>query len=100
MYEAIRIAPGNTEHIQCAHGHLDQQDAATFDIGEKDLNHTVGECDQRQDIEQAGADFISNHKTAYQHVGAFPSQPQALLSGKNPGEIPGKSVLQADAELI
>ena len=55
--KAVCIASGDAEHIEASHGDLDEQDAASFEVGEKDLNHSIGHHDDaEQKHDRAGKD--------------------------------------------
>lgn len=68
--EAVRIAPGDGEHIQTAYGDLCQQDAAAFDICEEYFNHAVGKGNHAQKQEQARDGIGSRHKMRRQRIHA------------------------------
>ena len=40
--KAVGVPAGDAEHIQSAHGDLYQEDAASLEIGKKDLNYRIG----------------------------------------------------------
>ena len=53
LIESVRISAGNAEHIQAPDSHLNEQDAATLDVLEEDLDHAVGKSDQTQKVEKS-----------------------------------------------
>ena len=57
LIEAVRIATGNAEHIQRTDRYLNEQNAATLDIGEKHLDYAVSKGDQGEDVEQPDAEI-------------------------------------------
>ena len=52
LIEAIGISSRYAEHIQRADRYLNEQNAAALDIGEKHLDHAVGEGDHAQQIQK------------------------------------------------
>ena len=93
MIEAVRITTGNAEHIQRTDRYLNEQNAATLDIGEKHLDYAVGKSDQRKDVEQIEADIVRYGKAADQYAGAFSGKVNASATGENSGQIMGEGIL-------
>ena len=54
LVKAICKATGNGEHIQTAYRNLCQENAAAFDIGEKDFDHTVRKGNHGKQQKQTG----------------------------------------------
>ena len=48
LNKAVRVATGYREHIQGAHGDLDEQDAAALQVGEKALDDGVAHHDDNK----------------------------------------------------
>ena len=56
--EAIQIAPGDAEHIQRAHGDLNEQNAASLEVGKKHFQHCISHQNHaEQDHDGAGDDI-------------------------------------------
>ena len=41
LAKSVGVPTGNRKHIQCSDRHLNEQNAASFDVAEKNLYHTV-----------------------------------------------------------
>lgn len=100
MIEAVRIATGNAEHIQRTDRYLNEQNAATFDIGEKHLDYAVSKGDHAQQIQKTVG--CRDRRREHSGEGGKPCVGKAFVdpAGGDPDQIMRKGVLQADAELV
>ena len=105
--KAVDVAPGDAEHIEAAHGDLDEQDAAPFQIAEKYFNHGVGhEDDAEQQHKGAGEDAQAEVQGLARHVckavHALEVRDDRLAHGPDAvsvaGEAGGEGPLQGDGK--
>ena len=100
--KAVCVASGDAEHIEASHGDLDEQDAASFEVGEKDLNHSIGHHDDaEQKHDRAGEDAQAEagrarHIREALHAHQFLDDPfsHGPDAGSRPGQADGEGPLQ------
>ena len=103
----IRIAAGNTEHIQTAHGDLNEQDSTALEVGEKHLDDGIShEDDAEDDHERAGDgteahDVLLGHfREAFHGLKLREGTTGNLADGSVPSDGAGEGPLQGDGQRI
>ena len=64
LVEAVGVAPRHAEHIQRTDRHLNQQNTAARNVGEKDFDHAIPERKHSEEIQKAEMQFRVHTKTA------------------------------------
>ena len=68
-HKAVQIAPWDTEHIKASHRDLDEQDAPSFQIGEKHLQHRVAHEDHAKKEHNGAGDDAKTEVGAVHYIG-------------------------------
>ena len=98
LREAVRIAARQGEQVEASYGNLRQEDSPALDVGEKDLDDTVAEGNQKQQFQQPETvqGIYAVWRVPIQHL---PREFQHI-SACRANEILCKCVLQGDGEAV
>lgn len=68
-HKAVQIAPWDAEHIEAAYRDLDEQDAASLQVGKKHLQHRIAHKDHAKEKHNGAGDDAESKVGAVHHIG-------------------------------
>ena len=68
-HKAVQIAPWDAEHIEAAHRDLDEQDAASLQVGKKHLQHRIAHKDHAKEKHDGAGDDAETEVGAVHYIG-------------------------------
>ena len=68
-HESIQIATRNAEHIEAAHRDLDEQDAASLQVGKKHLQHRIAHKDHAKEKHDGAGDDAETKVGTVHYIG-------------------------------
>ena len=93
--KAVRVAPGDREHIEAPHGDLDEQDAAPLEVAEKHFDHRVSHKDDAEEDHDGACDGAEAEVAAVDHLCHGVDLPQLrndlLAHGTDAGAVAGEA---------